>query len=151
GALFLLVGFLAERHGTVSVTGFGGLQKLTPVLAGTFLVVGLSALSLPGLAPFVSEIMVLVCAFPVAPVAVIVSTLGVVFAALYILLTYQKVFTGPTPASMEGTAELTMRERIVTWPLIALMLVLGIAPGLALTYLTAPSADLARLIELVGA
>ena len=151
GALFLMVGFLAERHGTVSVTGFGGLQKVAPVLAGTFLVVGLSALSLPGLAPFVSEIMVLVGAFPVAPVAVIVSTLGVVLAALYILLTYQKVFTGPTPSAMEGTAELTVRERVVTWPLVGLMLVLGIVPGLALTYLTAPSADLVRLIEMVGA
>src|SRR5690606_36416524 len=110
GALFLMVGFLAERHGTVSVNAFGGLQKLTPVLAGTFLVVGLSALSLPGLAPFVSEIMVLVGAFPVASVAVIVSTLGVVLAALYILLMYQKVFTGPPPSTMEGTSELSVRE-----------------------------------------
>ncbi|NTV38834.1 MAG: NADH-quinone oxidoreductase subunit M, partial [Demequinaceae bacterium] len=47
GALFLMVGFLEARHGTVSVKAFGGLQKVVPVLAGTFLIVGLSALALP--------------------------------------------------------------------------------------------------------
>src|SRR5690606_13834061 len=45
GALFLLVGFLAARRGSVDVHDFGGLQKTVPVLAGAFLIVGLSALA----------------------------------------------------------------------------------------------------------
>jgi len=147
GALFLMVGFLEARHGTVSVKAYGGLQKVVPVLAGTFLIVGLSALSLPGMSPFASEIMVLIGAYPAAKVAVIVSILGVVLAALYILLTYQKLFTGPTPAAMESTKDLTMRERLVVWPLIVSMLVLGIVPALALDYLREPSAGIVAIVS----
>ena len=45
------------------IADYGGLRRVTPVLAGTFLVAGLASLSLPGLATFVSEIMVLLGAF----------------------------------------------------------------------------------------
>ncbi|NTV39032.1 MAG: NADH-quinone oxidoreductase subunit M, partial [Demequinaceae bacterium] len=146
GALFLMVGFLEARHGTVSVKAFGGLQKVVPVLAGTFLIVGLSALALPGMSPFASEIMVLIGAYPAAEAAVIVAILGVVLAALYILLTYQKLFTGPTPTEMESTTDLSLRERLVAWPLIAAMLVLGIVPALALDYLREPSAGIVAIV-----
>ncbi len=147
GALFFAVAYLIQRHGTASVKEFGGLQKVAPVLAGTFLIIGLSALSLPGLSPFVSEILVFIGAFPVVPVAIIFATLGVVLAALYILLTYKKVFTGPTPPEMEGTRDLSLRERIVTWPLIALMLVLGFLPGLMIDVLREPVQDIVNIVS----
>ena len=147
GALFLMVGFLERRHGTVSVAAFGGLQRVVPVLAGTFLIVGLSALALPGMSPFASEIMVLVGSYEVARVAVIFATFGVVLASLYILLTYQKVFTGPTPKAMESTQEMGLRERLVVWPLIAAMLVLGVVPALAIDYLKAPSAGIVTIVS----
>jgi len=75
----------------------------------------------------------------------------VVLAALYILLMYQKVFTGPTPEAMAETPELTVRERIATWPLVVTMLVLGVVPGIALQYLVAPSAAILAHITGVGA
>ncbi|WP_084077335.1 NADH-quinone oxidoreductase subunit M [Demequina sp. NBRC 110057] len=149
GALFLLVGFLIARTGTADVDAYGGLQRIVPVFAGTFLVVGLSALSLPGLSPFVSEIMVLVGAYPVAAWAVIVSAVSVVLAALYILLTYKKVFTGPAPeAAPATTRDLTLRERLVAWPLVGLMLLLGFAPAIAIDYLREPSADIVAHVTL---
>lgn len=151
GALFLLVGFLVKRHGTASVAAYGGLQKVVPVFAGTFLIVGLSALALPGMAPFASEIMVLVGAFEAYRWAVIVAALGVILAALYILLTYQKVFTGEPREQMTSTPELSLRERVVIWPLIATMLVLGIVPAIAIDYLREPSsAIVSSVTEEVG-
>ncbi|NEW30931.1 hypothetical protein GV790_30410, partial [Nocardia cyriacigeorgica] len=39
------------------------MYSVAPVLAGTFLIAGLATLSLPGLAPFVSEFLVLVGTF----------------------------------------------------------------------------------------
>jgi len=147
GGLFFAVAFLINRYGSASVKDYGGLQKVAPVLAGTFLVIGLSALSLPGLSPFISEIMVFIGAYPVVPVAVIVSALGVVLAALYILLTYKKVFTGPTPDAMSKTRDLSPRERLVAWPLIAAMLVLGFVPGLLLNVLREPVQDIVTIVS----
>ena len=150
GALFLLVGFLVKRHGTASVAAFGGLQRVVPVFAGTFLIVGLSALALPGMAPFASEIMVLIGAYEVTRWGVIIATLGVILAALYILLTYKKVFTGPTPAAMEPTKELSTMERVAVWPLIVAMLVLGTVPALAVNYFKDPAAAIVVSIEEAG-
>ncbi|WP_082093288.1 NADH-quinone oxidoreductase subunit M [Demequina sediminicola] len=140
-ALFFLVGFLIERTGSADLADYGGLQKVIPVFAGSFLIVGMSAAALPGLSPFVSEIMVFVGAYPVAKAAVIVSAISVVLAALYILLTYKKVFTGPTLPGSEKTREMTLREKLVVWPLIVAMLILGFVPGLAIDYVRQPAAD----------
>ena len=46
-ALFLIAGFLVSRRGSRLIADFGGVQKVAPVLAGTFLVAGLATLSLP--------------------------------------------------------------------------------------------------------
>ena len=140
GALFLLVGFLAARRGSARIDAFGGLQRAVPVLAGLFLVVGLSALALPGLSPFVSEFLVLVGSFATQPAAAVVAALGVVLAALYILWMYQRAFTGPVTAGVQGLPDASARERWVIGPLVAVMLVLGFVPGPALN-LVRPAAQ----------
>src|SRR5665648_1036505 len=131
GALFLVAGFLVRRWGTARIGDLGGLQKVVPVLAGTFLVAGLSALSLPGLAPFVSELLVFVGTFAAHKAVAVVATLGVVLAALYVLLAYQRIFTGPVRGSLSTQRDLSVRERWVIGPLVAALLVLGFVPGLA--------------------
>jgi NADH-quinone oxidoreductase subunit M len=139
GALFLLAGFLVARRGSQQIADFGGLQKVTPVLAGTFLVAGLSALSLPGLSTFVSEFLVLVGTFARNRPAGVVAAVAVVLAALYILLTYQRVFTGPVRDELATTPDLSSRERWVVAPLLALMLVLGFYPAPALDLVRDPA------------
>ncbi len=139
GALFLVAGFLIARTGTARIADHGGLQKVVPVLAGTFLVAGLSALSLPGLSTFVSEFLVLVGTFGAHRGAAVVASTGVVLAALYVLLTYQRVFTGPTREGLTALPDLSARERWVVGPLLALMLVLGFYPAPALDLVRDPA------------
>ena len=136
GALFLTAGFLVARRGSQRIADYGGLQRVTPVLAGMFLVAGLSALSLPGLSTFVSEFLVLVGTYARSGPAAVVAVLGVVLAALYVLLTYQRVFTGPVRDELAATPDLSARERWAVGPLIALMVVFGFYP--------APMVDLVR-------
>ena len=94
-ALMLVAGFLISRRGSRLIADYGGVQKVAPVLAGTFLIGGLATLSLPGLAPFVSEFLVLVGTFTRYPVVGIIATFGIVLAALYTLVLYQRTMTGP--------------------------------------------------------
>lgn len=141
GALFLLVGFLAARRGSQQIADFGGLQKVVPVLAGLFLVVGLSALSLPGLSTFVSEFLVIVGTFARHPAAAVVATLGVVLAAVYVLWLYQRVFTGPVRPELADLTDVGARERWVVGPLVVLMLVLGFVPGPALDLVRPPAQE----------
>ncbi|MDI5966591.1 NADH-quinone oxidoreductase subunit M [Streptomyces sp. SL13] len=127
-ALLLVAGFLITRRGSRRIADFGGVQKVAPVLAGTFLIGGLATLSLPGLAPFVSEFLVLVGTFTRYPVLGILATVGIVLAALYVLVLYQRTMTGPVKAGIEGMKDLKVRELLVVAPLIALLLFLGVYP-----------------------
>ncbi|MBF6170779.1 NADH-quinone oxidoreductase subunit M [Nocardia blacklockiae] len=127
-ALFLLAGFLVSRRGTRAIAAFGGVQKVAPILAGTFLIAGLATLSLPGLAPFVSEFLVLVGTFTRYPVAAIFATAALVLAALYVLWLYQRMMTGPVKEGNERLTDLLPRELVVVAPLIVALLFLGAYP-----------------------
>ena len=101
-ALFLIAGMLIARRGSRRIDAYGGWQRVTPVLAGTFLIAGLSALALPGLSSFVSEFLVITGTFQRYPVAGAIASLGVVLAALYVMLMYKRIMTGPPPEIVEG-------------------------------------------------
>jgi len=127
-ALFLIAGFLVSRRGTRLIAEFGGVQKVAPILAGTFLIAGLATLSLPGLAPFVSEFLVLVGTFTRYPVAAILATGALVLAAVYVLWMYQRMMTGPVKKGNERLYDLVPRELVVVVPLIVALLFLGAYP-----------------------
>ena len=136
GALFLIAGFLVARRGSAQIGDYGGLQRATPLLAGVFLVAGLSSLALPGLSSFVSEILVLIGTFQRYQVAAVVATVGIILAALYILLTYQRIFTGETKPFSAGWKDLGGREAWVVAPLLAVIIALGFYPKPALDVLS---------------
>jgi len=98
-ALFLIAGMLVKRHGSQDVRDYGGWQRVTPVLAGMFLVAGMSGLALPGLGSFISEFLVMMGTFQRYPIAAVISSVGIILAATYILLLYMRVFTGPAPGA----------------------------------------------------
>ncbi|MEU4707590.1 NADH-quinone oxidoreductase subunit M [Nocardia salmonicida] len=127
-ALFLIAGFLVSRRGTRMIAEYGGVQKVAPVLAGTFFIAGLATLSLPGLAPFVSEFLVLVGTFPKYQVAAVIATGALVLAALYVLWLYQRLMTGPLKKGNEHLRDLVPRELAVVVPLLVALLVLGFYP-----------------------
>jgi len=131
-ALFLVTGFLIRRRGSQLISDFGGVEKVAPVLAGIFLVAGLSSLSLPGLSPFISEFLVLVGTFAYNWWFAVFATLGIVLAALYILLMYQRTMTGPVRPELAATPDLNTREVVALAPLLLLIVVLGFFPKPAL-------------------
>ena len=146
-ALFLLVGFMATRRGSRLMADFGGVQKVAPVLAGLFLVAGLSSLALPGLSSFVSEFLVLAGTYTVYPWAAIVATSGIILAALYILIMYQRTMTGPVGDGVAGMKDVRGREVLAIVPVLAIILALGFFPNPVLEVIN-PSVD--QTMTLVG-
>jgi NADH-quinone oxidoreductase subunit M len=154
GLLFLVVGMLIARGGSRQIGDYGGVGAQAPLLSGAFLIAGLASLALPGTNSFVSEFLVLVGSFPERPVFTILATVGIILAALYILLMYQRTMHGPprgvllqespTEAAVGGggatavatapaparlrVRDLDRRELAVVTPLIALIIALGVYP-----------------------
>ena len=127
-ALFLIAGWMIKRRGSSTIADFGGLQRVTPVMAWLFFIAGMSSLALPGLSSFVSEFLVLVGTYTRYPVAAIIGTFGIVLAALYILIPIQKTLHGPTTPGNEGMADLSLREKIAIAPVIAVIVAMGFYP-----------------------
>jgi NADH-quinone oxidoreductase subunit M len=128
-ALFLVAGWMISRRGSSTIADFGGLQRVTPILAWSFFIAGLSSLALPGLSSFVSEFLVLVGTFTRYPVHAVIATFGIVLAALYILIPVQKALHGPTTAGNENLKDLNLREKIAIAPVVAIIVVLGFYPS----------------------
>ena len=127
-ALFLIAGWMMMRRGSSTISDFGGLQRVTPVMAWTFFIAGMSSLALPGLSSFVSEFLVLVGTYTRYPVAAIIGTLGIILAALYILIPVQKILHGPTTPGNENLADLNLREKIAIAPVILVIVLMGFYP-----------------------
>jgi NADH-quinone oxidoreductase subunit M len=159
GLLILVVGMVVARGGSSLIADYGGLAKITPALAGVFLLAGLASLSLPGTNSFISEFLVLVGSYGNEPVYTIIATIGMILAALYILWLYQRVFHGPVRgnalvgvAGGPGTAvapevgarkailDLNGREKLVLAPLLVLVIGIGFYPKPVLDVIT-PTVD----------
>ena len=134
-ALFLIGAMLVARRGSKRIPDFGGWQRVTPGLAGVFLVAGLSGLALPGLSSFISEFLVLVGTFQRYQAAAVIATAGIILAALYILLMYKRMMTGPRPEIVEPVPDWNLREKFVVAPLLVAFLFLGFYPKPALDLL----------------
>jgi len=140
-ALFLTAGWMISRRGSSTISDFGGLQRITPLLAWSFFIAGMSSLALPGLSSFVSEFLVLVGTYTRYPVAAIIGTIGIILAALYILIPVQRTLHGPTTPGNENLADLNKRELLAIAPVIALIVALGFYPKPALDVINPAAAN----------
>jgi NADH-quinone oxidoreductase subunit M len=128
GALFLMVGMIYERQHTRQIAELGGIQSVAPIFAGFFMVVMLSSIGLPGLNGFVGEFLVLIGSFETARWWVVVATLGVILAALYLLWAYQRVFHGEPSEANKSFPEITRREGLLLGMFVAAIVFTGIYP-----------------------
>ena len=127
-ALVLVAGWMMMRRGSSTIADIGGLQRVTPVMAWTFFIAGMSGLALPGLSSFGRDFVVLVGTYTRYPVAAVIGTLGIVLAALYILIPIQKTLHGPITSGNENLKDLNLREKIAIAPVILIIVVMGFYP-----------------------
>jgi len=92
--LFYLLELLEERHEGISLEKYYGLAKGYPLLFTCLFIGVLSSVSLPGTFNFVGEFLVLLHAYPVSALCTILSGLGVIFGAVYMLKFYQRLGFG---------------------------------------------------------
>ena len=129
GTMFFLLNALEERTGHRGLFDFGGMRRAAPWFCGAFGVVTFASLGLPGLAGFVSELLVLRGAFMLAPVMAALSLIGVFVTALFLLTIIQRVWWGPPKAWSAPLADLTPRELLVAGVMVALIVAVGVMPG----------------------
>jgi NADH-quinone oxidoreductase subunit M len=134
-ALFLIVGWIADRTGTRDRSAVAGLALRMPVMAGVFAIVTLAQLGLPGLNSFVGEFMTLLGAWERAPVLAFIGASGLILAPVYMLRMFQGVMQG-APAGPVPKSDIYATQVGVLAPLIVLMFVIGLYPAFLTNLMT---------------
>ncbi len=131
GGMFFLVGMIYDRAHTRDLKAFGGLGKQIPYYYGIVMVTGFASLGLPGLAGFWSEFFVFRGAIRFIPLAAFIGVIGVVFTAAYILWkVVQHLFLGDLDKEKWGKlTDMTWWEKVTMWPLVIIMIFLGLYPA----------------------
>jgi NADH-quinone oxidoreductase subunit M len=131
-ALFIIVGFIEMRMGTRNLTELRGLSKGMPVLYGTFMLVMLAALGLPGLNGFVGEFLILMGVWNsqllsgLSGILVLMGGLSIVFASIYMLYMFQG--TMQEKPNSENVSDINSGEFKLLLPACLLILLIGLYP-----------------------
>ena len=144
GLLFFLVGAVKDRHHTADLDLLGGgLYERLPRLGGLLAFAAVASLGLPGLAGFWGEMLTLLGAFDPAPalprgyylVLMALAGVGIVLTTTYFVAVLRQVAQGTSFQAWRDAVlmrDATTHELLVWSPVVALVVVLGLWPGLLL-------------------
>ena len=147
--LFLIVGVVYDRAHTRDMDAFGGLAKQMPIYTGFVSVAFFAAIGLPGLSGFISEALVFLGGFgnDTTRVLAVVSTLGILLGAAYMLWALQKVFLGQLNEKWQSLTDLTAREYFMLVPLTIIIIFLGVYPSPMLDLMNASVNSMVKFIN----
>jgi NADH-quinone oxidoreductase subunit M len=153
--LVILIWQLFEQYGTAKLDAFGGLKAKMPLFSLLFFLGLLGNVGLPGTMGFIGEFTALMGAFEsgmrgtfgISVGFAAAAGAGVVLAAVYLLVMYQKVFYGPERLQ-EGPdwTDIRPKAMVPVFGLIGLMFV----GGLYSTVFTAPTEASTQAIRLMA-
>ncbi|MCX6152813.1 MAG: NADH-quinone oxidoreductase subunit M [Candidatus Kapabacteria bacterium] len=158
--LFIIVGVIYDRAHTRGLDDFGGLANKMPIYTGIMAIAFFAAIGLPGMSGFVSEMMIFLGAFMAYPILTVISGLGIILGAAYMLWALQKVFFGKLPDRWSGpwdpthkiykTDDINAVELAALIPLAILIIGLGIYPAPMFNMMNATVNHLVEFVRIGG-
>jgi len=128
-ALFLCVGVVYDRHHSRLISSYGGLVNVMPKYALVFMIFCLASLGLPGTSGFIGEFLILIGIFQKSILVAVLASLGIIFAAAYMLWLYRRVVFGKIGSSgIKQMKDLNKREMYIFSSLVFLIIFFGIYP-----------------------
>ncbi|WP_326701395.1 NADH-quinone oxidoreductase subunit M [Streptomyces sp. NBC_01754] len=132
GALFLLAGVLYDRGRTHAMGAYSGLAAHTPRFAAVTAAGAFAGLGIPGFSGFIAEFQIFTGALASHTIATAIALTGVLITAALFLTALRRMFMGapslPRTVPTGGIADLRGAETVSTVALLAVALVIGVAP-----------------------
>jgi NADH-quinone oxidoreductase subunit M len=150
GALFLLCGVLYDRAGSYDLGRFGGIARGAPVFAALTAVAAFASLGLPGLSGFVAEFQIFAGTIGSGTAATAVTgslaVTGILVTAALFLRVLHRAVVGPPGELTPLVTDLRRPELAALVPLLALSLLIGVAPRVLLDTIEPLSAAVVGLV-----
>lgn len=126
--LFFVLDIISSRLKTNKIEELGGLAKVAPQLAITFLIIVLGTVALPGTNGFIGEFLLLFSVYSYNAWLGAIAGLTIIFGAVYMLRMYQNVMLGETNSLTIGFTDIKGSEKVVLYTICALVIVMGVYP-----------------------
>lgn len=126
--LFFVLDIIYSRLKTNKIEELGGLAKVAPQLAITFLIIVLGTVALPGTNGFIGEFLLLYSVYDYNIWMGAIAGLTIIFSAVYMLRMYQKVMLGKTNELTLSFTDIKGTEKVVLYSICILIIVLGVYP-----------------------
>jgi len=132
-ALFLCVGVIYDRMHTREIAFYGGLVGNMPKYSVAFMIFMLASVGLPGTSGFVGEFLIILGAFKYNTFIALFAATGIILGAVYMLYLYKNIIFGIlNNEKLKDILDLNTREKIILYPLVALVIFIGIFPNIFL-------------------
>jgi NADH-quinone oxidoreductase subunit M len=149
-ALFYICEIISNRTHTRIIPSLGGLKAQAPVLATVFVIILLGTVALPFTSGFVGEFLLINSLFQYNKLLGAVGGLTIILGAVYMLRAFQFTMLGKNHQGPE-IADLTMHEKMVLFPIVALVFFIGIHPDPLLRISEAAVTDLVNTFSVYSA
>ncbi len=143
--LFHLVGLVEEKVGTRQLDQLNGLMNPTrglPLVSALLVLSGMASAGIPGLVGFITEFLVFQGSYIVFPVATIVSVIGTGLTAVYFVILINRTCFGRLDSEKAYYGKVSLEEHLPAFVLAALVVVLGLRPGLLVKWSEVTSASM---------
>ncbi|GAA2581622.1 NADH-quinone oxidoreductase subunit M [Actinomadura fulvescens] len=150
GALFLLAGVFNDRAQSYDMGRYGGVARVAPAFSGLVVVGAFASLGLPGLSGFIAEFQILTGVIGSGGAGIVVAggtaILGILITAALFLRLLHRTLLGPSGELTARVTDTHRSEFAAIAPLLALSLVIGIAPRFLLDVIEPVSALVVSLV-----
>ena len=128
-ALFYIIDIIAQRTKTRELASLGGIRNVAPITATVLMVVMLGSVALPFTSGFVGEFLLIKSIVQYRFILGTIAGLSTILGAVYMLRMYQKTMLGEVSAVAKSFADLTTLEKTVLYPIVVMIVVIGIYPA----------------------
>lgn len=146
--LFYVAEIVFDRTGKRSLNDLGGIRHAAPKFATVFMILVLGSVGLPLTSGFVGEVLLITSVVKWYWLAGLLGGLTIILGATYMLRAYKAAMLGEAKGAF---ADLTTQEKMILYPLVILILALGVFPGPWLQISDAASQNLLQLFENINA
>jgi NADH-quinone oxidoreductase subunit M len=128
-ALFYVVEIISDRTKSRIIDQLGGIRNRAPFLATVFTIVMLGSVALPFTSGFVGEFLLINSLIQYKTMLGAVAGLSTILGAVYMFRAFQRSMLGESNSLTNVFMDLTIREKVVLYPIVIVIVVVGVFPG----------------------
>lgn len=150
-ALFYIVDIIDDRTKTRLLYELGGIRLSAPILTSVFMVVMLGSVALPFTSGFIGEFLLISALVKYQLVIGSIAGITIILGATYMLRAFQLSMLGEANERTGAFADLTLREKVILYTIVVLVVVMGVHPGPLLDISEVASRDLLSIFSTLTA